>query len=58
MADVKIARLRVFPASAGVIPQINSRLTLGAGVPRECGGDPALNAHIKMTLPCSPRVRG
>ncbi len=48
----------VFPAHAGVVPLSGVREGMWAGVPRACGGGPAMASWRQPRYRCSPRMRG
>ena len=48
----------MFPAYAGVIPDIIVDRFDIIGVPRVCGGDPDIELRYTANQTCSPRMRG
>ena len=48
----------VFPANAGMIPDIPRVLSADLSVPRECGDDPGSRDKNTCGKACSPRMRG
>ena len=48
----------VFPANAGMIPNIRDRVLEYRRVPRECGDDPRYIVSVSLPDECSPRMRG
>ena len=52
------AAIFLFPAQAGVIPQLHYVKKDKGAVPRASGGDPCCRMSYAAALPCSPRKRG
>ena len=48
----------VFPADAGVIPELKNVLTFKLSIPRGCGGDPRIKRGLNKGHKYSPRMRG
>ena len=48
----------VFPAHAGVIPEVAHTQSDVHGIPRACGGDPGQIQACKRHARYSPRMRG
>ena len=48
----------LFPAQAGVIPEMQRTKALGLSVPRASGGDPNYFINLIRFYNCSPRKRG
>ena len=58
MLPVSRHKHEVFPAHAGMIPQIIKWYEAGISVPRACGDDPEGMKRKLYDVPCSPRMRG
>ena len=53
-----ISHALVFPAYAGVIPEVTLDQNQANRVPRVCGGDPNYILRCVTVSKCSPRKRG
>ena len=58
MVSSQLLKLILFPAQAGVIPNIGAVGRPACAVPRASGGDPKCRAVPESAKNCSPRKRG
>ena len=58
MMVLNMFHVKVFPAQAGVIPNLRSGLSLKFCIPRASGGDPFFAKHFAAAIQYSPRKRG